>query len=218
MSTVQAKKLLAKRVVSHCQKNLKIGLGAGSTVMYVVDALAEKFSGSMQIFTAALATQKRCLQLGIAAELMTATANIDVYIDGADEVSPTFCCIKGRGGMMTGESLCVEMAQQFIVVVEDCKVSQYLGQIWPTIAVEVVSWARSSLGRAIVKMGGRPILREQKSELGNYIIDCYDLDLANPGILAREISQMTGVVGHGLFVKHKPDIVYVSDGIRVWTL
>ena len=213
-----AKILLAKKAMSYCQKNLKIGLGAGSTVMCVVDALAEQLPRSVQIFTAALTTQQRCIQLGIPAALMTETANIDVYIDGADEVTPTFECIKGRGGAMTGEALCAEMAHQFIVLVDESKISQYLGQKWPVIAIEVVSWARSCLGRAIVKMGGRPVLREQKSELGNYIIDCYDLDLTKPDTLAKTLSQMTGVVGHGLFVQRKPDLVYVSNGVDVWSL
>ena len=214
----KAKRMLAESACKNLQSKMTLGLGAGSTVMWVVEALRDKQHAGMQVVVASLATQKRCLDYGIDAELMESVSHIDLYIDGADEVDESFCLIKGRGGAMTGEKLCAQMAENFMVLVDESKCVKHLGESWPVIAIEVVPWARSSVARQIVKMGGRPELREQKSDMRNDIIDCYGMNLSEPYALSREVNQLTGVVGHGLFVNERPQIVKVSDGHRVWEL
>lgn len=214
----KAKRMLAESACKNLQSKMTLGLGAGSTVMWVVEALRDKQHAGMQVVVASLATQKRCLDYGIDAELMESVSHIDLYIDGADEVDESFCLIKGRGGAMTGEKLCAQMAENFMVLVDESKCVKHLGESWPVVAIEVVPWARSSVARQIVKMGGRPELREQKSDMRNDIIDCYGMNLAEPYALSREVNQLTGVVGHGLFVNERPQIVKVSDGHRVWEL
>ena len=214
----KAKRMLAESACKNLQSKMTLGLGAGSTVMWVVEALRDKQHAGMQVVVASLATQKRCLDYGIDAELMESVSHIDLYIDGADEVDESFCLIKGRGGAMTGEKLCAQMAENFMVLVDESKCVKHLGESWPVIAIEVVPWARSSVARQIVKMGGRPELREQKSDMRNDIIDCYEMNLSEPYALSREVNQLTGVVGHGLFVNERPQIVKVSDGHRVWEL
>lgn len=210
--------MLAREASEMILPKMTIGLGAGSTVMRVVEVLAERSLDSVTVIVASLATQKYCWDHGIEADLMVACSHIDLYIDGADEVDETWCLLKGRGGAMTGEKLCAHMAKRFLVLVDDSKCVTSLGQRWPVVAVEVVPWARSSVARAVVKMGGRPHWRETKSDMGNDIIDCYDLNLAKPYELSREINQMTGVVGHGIFVNDKPQAVKVSDGDKVWDM
>ena len=111
-----------------------------------------------------------------------------------------------------------QMAKNFMVLVDDSKCVKRLGQKWPVVSIEVVPWARSSVARQVVKMGGRPELREQKSDMRNDIIDCYKLNLAEPYSLSKEINQLTGVVCHGLFVNERPQVVKVSDGRQVWEL
>lgn len=212
----QAKAMLAKKIVEECKVGMTIGLGAGSTVLKVVDALKDRSHVKMNIVVASLSTQAHCHRHGIDADLMRAVSHIDLYIDGADEVDPTFCCIKGRGGAMTGEMLCAEMAEDFVVLVDGSKMVRSLGEKWPVLAVEVVPWARSSVGRAMVKLGARPELRSEKSDMGNDIIDCLGVSFAQPYALADKVSQMTGVVGHGLFVHKRPSRVLVSDGQSVW--
>lgn len=212
----QAKLMMAEKIVKEFKAGMTIGLGAGSTVLRVVDALQDSLHTKMNIVVASLSTQTHCHRYGIDADLMRTVSHIDLYIDGADEVDPTFCCIKGRGGAMTGEMLCAEMAENFVILVDDSKLVRNLGEKWPVLAVEVVPWARSSVSRAMVKLGARPELRTEKSDMGNDIIDCLSVSFAEPYALANKVSQMTGVVGHGLFVHKRPSRVLVSDGSSVW--
>ena len=214
----KAKRMLAESVCENLQSKMTLGLGAGSTVMRVVEALKDRQHASIQVVVASLATQKHCWDCGIEADLMESVSHIDLYIDGADEVDESFCLIKGRGGAMTGEKLCAQMAESFIVLVDESKCVKRLGQRWPVVAIEVVPWARSSVARQIVKMGGRPELREQKSDMKNDIIDCYGMNLAEPYSLSKEVNQLTGVVCHGLFVNETPQVVKASDGHQIWEL
>ncbi|MAV29357.1 MAG: ribose 5-phosphate isomerase A [Legionellales bacterium] len=213
-----AKTMLAEHALSLLEGHRVIGLGAGSTVMKVIDAIAASKRVLPTVIVASLATLDRCRSSGIEAELMQSVSHIDLYIDGADEVDSSFCCIKGKGGAMTGEKLCAEMAAEFIVLVDQTKLVQSLGSHWPVIAIEVVPWARSSVGRAIVKLGGKPVLRAEKSDMGNEIIDCHGLDFAAPYTLSDRLNQITGVVAHGLFVHEKPTQVFSSDGNTVKAL
>ena len=215
---LKAKQMLAQAAVADLAPNMVVGLGAGSTVLCVVDALQHCAHEQMQIVVASLATLEACRSRGIAADLMHTVAHIDCYIDGADEVDVDGLCLKGRGGAMTGEKLCAEMADTFIVLIDAQKQVQYLGQKWPVVPLEVVPWARSSVGRAVVKMGATPEMREQKSDLGNVIIDCIGLDLSDPYAVARSLSQLTGVVSHGLFLQPRPTQVLCSDGQSVSAL
>ncbi|HAV93739.1 MAG: ribose 5-phosphate isomerase A [Legionellales bacterium] len=214
----QAKSMLAQQAMRLLSGHKVVGLGAGTTVIKVVQALSKEAHGNLRVVVASLATLQQCKEAGIDAELMQSVAHIDLYIDGADEVDPSFCCIKGRGGAMVGEKLCAQMADEFIVLVDDTKLAGYLGGKWPVVPLEVVPWARSSIGRAIVAMGGKPELRETKSDMGNDIIDCHGLDLSAPYTLSDQLNQMTGVVGHGLFVHEKPTQVWSCDGDKVWSL
>lgn len=214
----RAKKMLAEAIVTELKSKMVVGLGAGSTVLCVVEALSKVDHAQMQVVVASIETLKACQAYHIEAELMKSVSSIDCYIDGADEVDPDFLCLKGRGGAMTGEKLCAEMAKSFIVLVDESKCVRYLGQKWPVVPLEVVPWARSSIGRAVVKLGGVPELREQKSNLGNDIIDCHGFDLSEPFTLASTIGQWTGVVSHGLFLEPRPDRVLCCDGQRVHEL
>ena len=214
----KAKEMLAEAICEELKPKITLGLGAGSTVLKVVESLKLKDHSSMQIVVASTETQKRCLELGIDAELMNTVSHIDTYIDGADEVDEYFCLIKGRGGKMTGEKLCAQMADEFVVLVDETKCVKALGDKWPVVAVEVVPWARSSVARQIVKLGGRPKWREVKSDLENDIIDCFGLNLAKPYDISCQINEMTGVVAHGLFVKECPKVVKVSNGLSVWNM
>ncbi len=214
----QAKSMLAEQAMRLLSGHKVVGLGAGTTVMKVVQALSQETHGGLKVVVASLSTLQQCKEAGIEAELMESIAHIDLYIDGADEVDPSFCCIKGRGGAMVGEKLCAQMADEFIVLVDSSKLAPHLGGKWPVVPLEVVPWARSSVGRAIVAMGGKPELRETKSDMGNNIIDCHGLDLSKPYTLSDQLNQMTGVVGHGLFVHEKPTQVWSCDGDKVWPL
>lgn len=218
MDQERAKIMLAREAAQMFKPKMTIGLGAGTTVMKLVESLKNQAHQRMNIIVASLSTQEHCQSYGIDAQLMRHCSHIDLYIDGADEVDPSFCCIKGRGGAMTGEMLCAEMADEFVVLIDETKQVSRLGAKWPVVALEVVPWARSSVGRSIVKMGAKPHLREKKSDMGNDIIDCHGLCLATPYELANKLSQMTGVVGHGIFVHTRPHRVMVSDGSTVWEM
>ncbi|MEC8063743.1 MAG: ribose 5-phosphate isomerase A [Pseudomonadota bacterium] len=217
--------MFSKTAIQHSCKYLDIkegsvlGLGTGRTVEALVDVLHEhgKLKLPEKIVVSSIRTERFLLERQVACELVQHASYIDLYIDGVDAINPEWECLKGKGGAMTGEKLCLDMSRKFVAIYDKQKEVAYFNT-QSVLPIEVVSWARSSVGRFLVKLGGRPVLREKKSELGNDIIDCYGLSFAKIFSLDRDIACQPGVVSHGLFVKHKPDATIVIEGeSAVWT-
>ena len=190
-----------------------LGVGTGRTVEAWLMACFQKGLLKLpeSIIVSSLRSQSFLENLGISSDLMQHASHIDVYVDGVDAINPQWECLKGMGGAMTGEKLCLHMAKTFIVIYDSQKEVPRLTEDMP-LPVELVSWARSIFGRMVVGLGGRPILREKKSELGNDIIDCYGLSYAACYELDKKIAYMPGVISHGLFVRRKPDIAIKITG------
>lgn len=193
-----------------------LGMGTGTTVEALCAAAHQEalFPRSKTVVASSIRTQKFLSALGIDSVLMAHIERVDLYIDGVDYIDPDWVCLKGGGGAMTGEKLCANMADDFVAIYAKEK---EVGALAPSMAlpIEVISWARSSLGREMVKMGGKPVLRDKKSELGNPIVDCYGLSFAAACKLEEDIAKLCGVVGHGLFAERRPDGALVLDGAEL---
>lgn len=204
------KTMLGKALVSHIPQDIILGLGTGTTVEACIKALATSDTRPKEYVYSSLRTQEFARQYGLQGVLMQDAMNIDLYIDGTDEIDEEFIALKGAGGAMTGEQLCAKMASSFWIIAQANKQVKRLGAKMP-LPVEVIPWAQSQFSRFIVSIGGRPILRGAKSELGNPIIDCHGLSFAEPYKLASTIEAFPGVISHGLFVKTRPSKLLLGD-------
>ena len=195
-----------------------IGIGTGSTANCFIDLLAEHRG----VFDAAVASSDasaaRLRQHGIAVIDLNAAASIAVYIDGADEVDPHRRLIKGGGGALTREKICAASADEFICIVDHTKVVDVLGTF--PLPVEVIPMARGLVARAIVAVGGTPVLREDfVTDNGNLILDVHGLKLTDPARMEIDLNNVVGTVCNGIFAAQAADRVIVAHpgGTRLLT-
>lgn len=160
------------------------------------------------------ASAKRLKAHGIVVIDLNAASRVDVYVDGADEVNSNRQLIKGGGAALTREKIVASAADQFICIVDESKVVETLGKF--PLPVEVIPMARSSVGRALVELGGQPIWREGvTTDNGNWILDVHEFMVADPLAMETAINNIAGVVCNGLFAHNAAKVVLVSsaDGV-----
>ena len=205
------KKLAAEAAAQRVQDGMTVGLGTGSTVAYVLPALAARGLDIRCVATSPR-TAQRATELGLEIVEFTglgAPARLDVAIDGADEVDPAGWLIKGGGGAHTREKLVAAAADRFIVIVSSNKVVE---RLTPPVPLELAAFGlAATLGRLY-----RVALRDVPlSPDGGIIADYLGEIDGDPGELARRLSATTGVVDHGLFGPEMVAEVLVGRGTTV---
>jgi len=141
---------------------------------------------------------------------------ISIYVDGADESNHYLHLIKGGGGALTREKIVTAVAKTFVCIADDSKLVDVLGNF--PLPVEVIPMARSYVAREIVKLGGRPVWRENfVTDNGNVILDVHGLQIAEPVKLETALNQIVGVVTNGLFAQRPADILLLGsdNGVRI---
>lgn len=214
MSDELLKEQAAKAAIALIDDDMTVGVGTGSTVNYFIDALASVKHIINAAVASSEATAQRLKAHAIPVVDLNAAGDIDIYVDGADEVNEQKLMIKGGGGALTREKLVSQVAKEFVCIVHAEKRVKLLGKF--PIAVEALPMARSYVAREIVKLGGDPEYRDGfVTDNDNIIIDVYDLDLTQPILMEEKIKQITGVVESGLFAKRMADkvIVATKEGI-----
>ncbi len=192
-----------------------IGVGTGSTTNHFIDALASikhKFDACV---ASSDASASRLSAHGIAVIDLNAADDVLVYVDGADEVDPRKCLIKGGGGALTREKIVAAAADEFICIVDETKLVDILGRF--PLPVEVIPMARGLVARKLVGLGGEPELRSGfTTDNGNLILDVHGLEIVDPPTLEAEINNLVGVVCNGLFTAQRPEQVLIAsvDGVR----
>ncbi len=158
------------------------------------------------------ATTQRLAAHGIQAADLNLAGDLDVYVDGADEVDPLGHMIKGGGGALTREKIVAAASRKFLCIVDDSKLVKVLGEF--PLPVEVIPMGRSYVARQMVKLGGLPEYREGfVTDNGNVILDVRHLDIINPVEMETRINQIAGVVTVGIFGHRRADTVLVgTDG------
>lgn len=196
--------------------NIVLGLGTGVSVEHFIDCLhaSGKAERMQNLIASSKRTQHYCLQRNLDVHLLPEALQLDVYVDGVDEIDSDFICLKGKGGAMTAEKLCAEMATTFIAIGASHK---QVDRLQAPLPIEVIPWALSKCARELTARGAQV---EQRlgimSDSGLPILDCYGLSYANAYTLDRELSQMTGVVGHGLFALARPHIWVSSNNGQIY--
>ncbi|MDC1099891.1 ribose-5-phosphate isomerase RpiA [Gammaproteobacteria bacterium] len=205
---------VAKQAINYIKDKLHpdmvLGIGTGSTVNFFIEELGEYknlFSGAVSSSDASsiLLNEK-----GIEVFNLNDAMDIAFYIDGADEVSPSNCLIKGGGGAHTREKIVASASNEFVCIVDYSKLVSELGDF--PLPVEVIPESRSLVARKIVSMGGTPIYRSGfVTDQGNHILDVKDLNISNPEAVEALLNNIPGVVDNGIFAFNKPKTVLVSE-------
>jgi len=191
-----------------------IGIGSGSTVVYAVERLAQLTAAQDRKFSpVCIPTSFQATQLIIEAGLqlgdLSRFPNLDVTIDGADEVDANLNCIKGGGGCQTQEKIVASCAKSFVIIADYRKDSKVLGEKWKKgIPLEVIPLAHVPVIQKLKQLGGVPKLRMAVnkagpvvSDNGNFLIDCDFGLVEHPEILEQKLVSIPGIVETGLFVQ-----------------
>ena len=197
-----------------------VGLGTGSTAYFAVLALGERVKSGLKIIgiPTSAHTSDLARSVGIPLTTLDEHPEIDITIDGADEVDPKLNLIKGGGGALTREKVIAFASKKMVVVADSSKVVEALGKF--PLPVEVISFARTVVEKKIVSLGAVPKLRAAAggslylTDNGNPILDCSFGEIHDPPALALTLSNIPGVVEHGLFVG-LTKLVLVGRGDRV---
>ena len=184
-------------------------MGTGSTTNCFIDELANV----RHLFDAAVSSSEasaaRLKGHGIHVIDLNAAPEVDVYVDGADEVNHKRQLIKGGGAALTREKIVASAADEFICIVDESKVVDTLG-VYP-LPVEVIPMARSLVARGLVKLGGQPIWREGVvTDNGNWILDVHEFMIGDPLQMETAINNLAGVVCNGLFAHNAADVVLMA--------
>ena len=183
-----------------------VGLGTGSTAYFAVVALGERVKAGLKItgIPTSIQTADLARTLGIPLTTLDEHPEIDITIDGADEVDPKLNLIKGGGGALLREKVVASVTKKMVVVADSGKIVSALGKF--PLPVEVISFARTVVEMKIVALGATPKLRTKSdgtpylTDNGNPILDCSFGKIVDPAALARELNGLPGVVEHGLFI------------------
>jgi ribose 5-phosphate isomerase A len=209
----ELKQQVAKAAIEYVKSGI-IGVGTGSTANYFIDYLAEVKSKIDGAVASSEATAERLRKHGIEVFDLNSVDGMDIYVDGADEITEHMHMLKGGGGALTREKIVAANAKKFICICDESKYVPTLGKF--PLPVEVLPMARSYVARQLSAMGGQPRLRDFKTDNGNIILDVHNLHIKDPIETEKNINQIVGVVTNGLFATRPADILLLAtaDGIK----
>ena len=222
----QMKQAVAEGAVAQIRDGMVVGLGSGSTAALMIQGLGARLAAGQlhDIVGVTTSFQGEVLaaELGIPLRALNAIDRIDLAIDGADEVDPSFQLIKGGGACHVQEKLVADRAERFIVVVDSTKLVQRLNldfllpvEVLPGAWVQVQSRLKSMGGVAELRMATRkagPVVTDQ----GNLVLDVrFEAGISDPIALERDINNLPGVLENGLFVNLADEVLVgeINDGV-----
>jgi ribose 5-phosphate isomerase A len=211
MTRDELKRAAAHAALGFVRPGMRLGLGSGSTADHFIDALAAEATAGLEVVCVATSetTRRRAAAAGLRLSTLDETSELDLCIDGADEIDPSLRLIKGGGGAHLREKIVATSARQMIVIADQSKRVSALGAF--PLPIEIVNFGvRSTLRKlesagesagcrgplALRMSGGRPFVTDN----GNLICDGAFGRINEPEKLAAAISSVPGVVGHGLFI------------------
>lgn len=183
-----------------------VGLGTGSTAHFAVVALGERVKSGLKIvgIPTSEATAELARKVGIPLATLDEYPEIDIDIDGADEIDPQLRLIKGGGGALLREKIIASASKKMVVIADSSKTVPVLGKF--PLPVEIIPFAKTVVEKKIATLGATAKLRLKSdgtpfvTDEGHHILDCSFRKIADPVALARALDEMPGVVEHGLFI------------------
>jgi ribose 5-phosphate isomerase A len=215
MTQDEAKALVGRRAAQMVEDGMRVGLGTGSTSVMFIKALGERVKAGLKIRCVASSDSSTELgrSLGMEVATLEELPELDLYVDGADEVcvepGAGLYLIKGGGAALLREKIVASAADRFVCVVDESKIVKKLGRF--PLPVEIIKMARPLVEPRLAELGLNPKLRMKKDGAGtgttpvltdesNWILDCHCGVIENPEETAAEIRSIIGVVEHGLFL------------------
>lgn len=220
----ELKQKAARRAVQLVESGMVVGLGTGSTTAFAVIRIGEQLrSGDLKDIVAvptSVRTAKLARDLNIPLTTLDDRPEIDVSIDGADEVDPDLNLIKGGGGALLREKVVAQASRYNIIIVDKSKLSLCLGARW-ALPVEVIPFAAKSEENFLKSLGATVTLRSAdngrpfKTDQNNHILDADFGEISDPNALAVKLNERAGIVEHGLFLGLASEVIVASeDDIR----
>jgi ribose 5-phosphate isomerase A len=209
--------------VGFVESGMKVGLGTGSTAIHATRRIAELVAaGELRDivgFATSTATHAEAVRLGIPMLSDDLPTDLDLVIDGADEVDPALDVIKGGGGALLREKIVAQASRRVVIVADESKLSSQLGTLW-AVPVEVLPFGWRSQARFLESLGADWTIRSTAggqqfvTDSGNMILDCAFGPITEPARLAATLGARAGIVEHGLFIGLTTDLVVAgSDGV-----
>jgi ribose 5-phosphate isomerase A len=228
MNVEAHKRAAAARALEFVRPGMRIGLGTGSTAKHFVDLLGDRVRAGLDIVAVPTseATRAQAERLGIMLTTLDDTPELDLTVDGADEIAPDLTLIKGGGGALLREKVVAAASAQLIVIADESKWVSLLGRFPLPIeiapfgataihrAVEAASAEAGCPGPALLRKtgGGRPFVTDG----GHWLLDAQLQRIADPTVLAARLCTVPGVMEHGLFIgMARTAILAGQDGVRL---
>jgi len=212
MDVEAQKRAAAERALAFVEPGMRLGLGTGSTASYFVDLLGERVRSGLAVSAVPTseATRARAERAGIALTTLDDTPELDLTVDGADEIAPDLTLIKGGGGALLREKIVASASARMIVIADESKCVDVLGRF--PLPIEIVSFGATVTRRAVEAAaadlgcpGPAPLRQTQNGHAfvtdgGHWLIDAPLRRIAEPAALAARLSAIPGVMEHGLFI------------------
>jgi ribose 5-phosphate isomerase A len=223
MANDREKEAAARASLQFVQDGQIVGIGTGSTAAYFIQLLGEQVKNGLRIrgIPTSDHSAKMAASLGIPLTTLDECPEIDVTVDGADEVDPQLRLIKGGGGALLREKIVASATKQYVIITDASKRVPVLGKF--PLPVEVIKFAQAVVARKIERLGaqvemrrnaaGKPYLTDEN----NHILDCRFGEIQDADGLARQLSDTPGVVEHGLFIG-MAKVVLVANGSEILEL
>ncbi len=219
----EKKKRAAEEAVAFVRDGHVLGLGTGSTVQFALEALSRRIKNEgIKVWgiPTSTRTETESKRLGIPLTTLEDHSQVDLTIDGADEIDPALNLIKGGGGALVREKVVATSSADVIIIADDAKLVVRLGTTFP-VPVEILPFSRPLVERGLRALGSMPTLRKQQNgsnyvtDNGNWILDARFPRIDEPAKMEREITMVAGVVDCGIFTGLADlALVGTADGIR----
>lgn len=210
------KKVVGEKAVEYIEDKMTVGLGSGTTVYWMLKKLGEKVKDGFNVkgIPTSKRTEKWAKQFGIPLTNFSQVNEIDLAIDGANEIDPHANLIKGGGGSLLREKIVNDFADKLIIIADDSKLYDELGQGF--LPVEIVPFGCEVTIKSIEKLGCKVKVRMSGEEVfitdnGNYIIDCQFDYIKDPIMLHHQLKSLTGVIETGLFCNMTDQLIIGYD-------
>lgn len=218
---MQDKQLVAIEAAKHVQADMLIGLGTGSTANFFIDELARRQrEEGLQVTAVASSTVSsyRAQSAGLKVAALEHISRLDLYVDGADEITPDLTVLKGRGSDLVKEKLLAKAAKAFVVVADKSKYVKRLGEKFP-IPVEVIPFAWQLVQKNLHDLGAQGTLRPNAAgdgfwitSHGSYVFDMTFDASVSPIALNETLNNTPGVVEHGIFLNLANQVLIADQG------
>jgi ribose 5-phosphate isomerase A len=213
----ELKRQVAEAALAYVPRGAVVGIGSGSTVNHFIDALAARKEGIAGAVSSSAASTARLVAHGIRVLEAGDVESLPLCVDGADEIDPSGCMIKGGGAALTREKIVADLAERFVCIADESKLVTRLGRF--PLPLEVIPMAAAQVARRFAAMGARAQPREGVvTDNGGLILDVHGLVIDDAPALESEINQWPGVVCVGLFARRRATVCLLGTAAGVRTL